>query len=117
MLAPGLVALGVTGQIRRLSLNLPCNEPEHRCGHGFLWRPRTPWIPQEAELHGNAQPVRIGSMRCDELSVGGSERLKLFVFSNPGWQRHDLGVGLVTTDLRHGIALPVNKLSAPAMVA
>ena len=39
----------------------------------------------------NAQPVRIGSVRRDELPVGGRGCLKLLVFSKAGWQRHDLG--------------------------
>ena len=50
-----------------------------------------PGYRRKQSCNGNTQPVRTGSVRRDEFLVGGRERVKLLVFPEAGWQRHDLG--------------------------
>lgn len=74
-------------------------------------------MPQEAQLHCDAKPVRVGTVRSYKLQVGWSECVKLLVLPQAGREGQDLNaLGWRQQVLPGHCHPPVNKLSSSVKV-
>ena len=80
MLAPGFLALSILRLAPRIDAQLP-RDPLHKGRrHGGIWQQPLTRKAQQAQLHGDAQAVRIAAPLANQRQVGLTERVVLYQF-------------------------------------
>src|SRR4051812_40575723 len=114
VLAPGLVALAVALERRRIGPDLLGHEADQDLGRLFPFPQHAPGKAQVTELEGNAEPVVIAAVAVDDGKVGGFQGIVTNEVGRVGGGRAEAGalaVGQQHGASRQGRNVPVGVKS------